>query len=1042
MKLIRTTRLLRHQRQMLHCEIALYQVDSAPGTRPNGESAHYLVTLRQGRSGAAWRSSTLTAQAVPIGRADAVFAQALDARRAQGFSEEDASAITVPAPPAGMPPAGTVDAGASDALLLARLQPASWLHLSAAQRSRTLWRIGERRLASAVPRLVELLGQDSPMHDYCAAWAIGRCGDGGAALAMQALHAGGASEMVRRMALLAWLQLIDQARLRQHAAALVADWPASLRNAWAGQDEQAVAAVLADRAAWQALSLSDWLEQLDQVALSDAFARRVLLAQLRALPLRAGVFRAVRHLYKAAEMRGDAVVFGLLQQRFDTSPASVASGGWIRVERAYVRFAEEAARPDSRVAYGPLTRDYLRRRGWRTLRRLGLEGDPAYVTLAAGVLHAMDDADAGQPYSRAGGARRYGPYSHWMLFNRLLHAPASSAWRPNRSGRSWHLPPAAAADSTARQEAFPALWDARPDALLELMLTSRCAGVHAFAARALSENAAYGALIPDVLLHRLLCGPYRDSARFAFSLSLARMEATQPATAWLLLFLQSGLPEARQHVLDCISRAPDRYGADAVLVTALLSAAAGELRRQGRMLCQIALAQPGQAEAIVLQLLDWLRHCPDLDDIDTLLPLLTPDLLWLLDHPLRAAAAQAPYALLLDLLDDPLPALRAIAGAWLLRHAMPLSALPAATLAALLGAADPAVRRIGAALFCALPDPMLSAQPQLFAVLCNDADPAVRRLLDAALARLAPGHPAWRAALLPALLDGLFRGETADGVHADLLRWLQGPLLPALATLGRDTVLRLLSARSKGAQQLGAWLLPRFAANGFEVGEWAALARNENAAVRRWACQAFSGDPGRARADMEQALRLFDSRWEDSRAFACAFFEQQCQAGDWTPALLLSLCDHLDPAVQRFGRTMLVTHFEVGDATESMLKLSQHPSASMQSFVGDWLERSAAGDLATLHRLEPYFLSVLSQVNRGRLVKQRVLAFLRRQAGVSQADAAFVARLFTRQVLTVAIADKAHYIEGLRAIQACYPGLAPTLTIASPPRRAARGEAA
>lgn len=1045
MKLIRTTRLRRQQRQIAHCEIALYQVN----VDTNGEPPPYLVTVRQGRTGAAWRGSTLTPQAVPRARAEAVFAQALEARRAQGFSEHDAPALTVPPAP-DIAQVNTPDADASDAALLARLQPAPWLRLNPAQRTRTLWRIGERRLAAAVPRLVELLGQAGPMHDYCAAWAIGRCGDGGAALAMQALHARHASAAVRRIALLAWLQLADRAQLQQHADALIIHWPASLRDAWTSEDEQAVAAALADRAAWQVLSLPDWLEQLDQVALRDAFARRVLLAQLRVLPLRAGVFRALRHLYKAAEMRDDGVVFGLLQQRFDTSSASVAGGGWIRIDRAYVRFAEEAARPDSRVAYGPLTRDYLRRRGWRTLRRLGQDGDRAYVTLAAGVLRAMDDADAGQPYSRAGGARRYGPYSHWMLFNRLLHAHASSAWRPNRSGRSWHLLPAAdtdaavpaAADSTPRQEAFPALWDARPDALLELMLTSRCAGVHAFAARALHDNAAYGALIPAGLLRQLLRGPYLDSARFAFRLSLSRMEDEAPATAWLLLFLQSGLPEARHHVLDRISRAPDLYGADAVLVTALLCAHDSELRQQGRMLCQVALAHPGQAEAIVLQLLDWLRYCPDLDEIDTLLPLIGPDLLWLLDHPLRAAAAQAPYALLLDLIDDPLTALRAIAGAWLMRHAMPLSALPAATLAALLGAVDPAVRRIGAALFCALPEPVLGAQPQLFAVLCNDGDVAVRRLLDAALARLAPGHPAWRAALLPALLDGLFRGETVDGVHADLLRWLQGPLAPELVTLERATVLRLLAARSKGAQQLGAALLPRFAAAQFTVAEWAALARNDNASVRRWACQAFSDEPSRARADMEQALRLFDSRWEDSRAFACDFFQQQCQTGDWPPTLLLNLCDHLDPAVQRFGRTMLLTHVDVGDATESMLKLSQHPSASMQSFVSDWLESTAAGDLATLHRLEPYFLSVLSQVNRGRRVKERVLAFLRQQAGTDQASAAFVARLFTRQALTVAIADKAHYIEALRAIQSRYPELAATLTIAAPPLHRPRRAAA
>lgn len=1021
---IRSMRLAGGPRHSLHCEIELLELPGDSTGHAVGHVLGYMIRQRTSHAGDAWRETQ------PLSRehADALFEQWVQARLVQGYTDP----YHLPTAPSRTEPplsparsAGTPSP--ADQSLLSRLQ-AGFSAQPTGTLSRTIWRIGERRVAAAVPLLVDLIEKASPMQDYCVAWAIARCGDSGAALSMRALSTRGATDAVQRMARLAWLQLESGAARAKHAERLVADWPARLRDAWANSDAGAAADAIAAPDTWKLLSLPDWLDQLDQVALAQPFARRVLLDQLAVLPLRAGVFRGLRHIYKAAECRDDGIVFGLLHQRFETTPSTIpVSQTWVRVERQYVAFALAAARPDSPVAYSARTRDYLRRRSWRNLRRLGQDDDHAYVDMALGVLAAMDDRDAGRPCVK-GGARQYDQYSHWMLFNRMLRA--GGEWRPNRSGRSWHRPVNAAPPpiTTARHEAFPALWDARPDALLWLLEHSRCAGVQVFAARALSDNQAYCAALAPTLLRALLCSPYPDTARFALRACVLRFGDQPLPGDWLLLLLQSRLPEARQYAIDQISRDPARHAGDALLVAALACAPEPGVRLPARMLCQVALAMPGQADAIVLQLLDWLacwsNAAPD--------AALIADLLWLLDHPLRAAAASAPYPALLSLLAHRLVEIGVLAGEWLLRHAEPVTAIPGASLAALLTSGDAALRSIGARLFGALPDTMLISQSAMFAVLCTDVDAGPRQAIGAVLQRIAPNHPAFGIALLPALLDALFRAETGAGLHADVLAWLAGSLQPALDQVDRATLLRLLDARSKGAQQLGSTLLPRFRADQFTVAEWAALARNENAGVRLWARQAFSADPAAARRQMADALRLFDSRWEDSRVFARDFFEAQCDGADWTPALLVSLCDHLDAQVQAFGRAMLSTWFDVTDVTEYMLKLSQHPSAAMQLFVSDWLERAVAADPSCMARLEPYFLSVLSQVNRGRIVKNRVLAFLRHRAHASEQDAALVARLYTRQVLTVAIHDKAHYIEGLRAIQQRYPALPATLTVRQP----------
>jgi hypothetical protein len=1013
-KLIRKTSLIRRQKgAAIHCEIALYE---APGA-----ADRYLVNLRQGRTGEEWRESTRTLQPVDLPTAETLFAMALVERMAQGFVDPAIDVLQEDSPPEPAQPMATQpQLSPADLAILGRLETGSWKKLGQQQRNRTIWRVGERRLRAAVPLLVELIARGNPMQDYCIAWAIGRCGDPGAAVAMRELNTRGSTDAVRRMALQAWLLLADQETLKRHAATLIADGPANLRSAWANRDQAAIAKLA-----------PDWLEQLDQVALSDDMARRVLLEQMAQLPLRAGLFRAVRHIYKAAEMRADAELWGLIHQRFETTQHN-GSARMIYIRRGYRPYAEEAARPDSTVAYGQRTRDYLLRRSWRTLRRLAEDADPEYVTLALGALQAMDDDSAGREYQADG--RAYDRYGHWLLFNRMLRA--NGAWQNTRSGRSWYQA-RSITPTSARQEAYPALWNARPDALLWLMHHSRCAGVHEFAARALIDNTAFCAELALDEIRTLLRSTYLDTARFGFQVARQRFEPGLPDNDWLMLLLQSSLPEAMQYAVNCIARDPLRYSADALLVVAVACSTDPQVRRQGWLLCREALALPGQPAAILLQLLDWLDNCGDIDNAEAVLPPIAADLLWLLENPLRPAAAQVPHARLLALLGQRLASVRVLACEWLLLHAAPASAIPGASLADLMQDQDVAVRAMAVRLFGALPDHLLAGQADLIATFCTSTDAAMRRAIDPVLQRIAPGDPAFCAALLPALIDCLFRNETAEGVHADIRTWIAGPLAASSELQNSELVVRLLSARSKGAQQVGALLLPRFRADQFNVADWASFARNPSASVRLWAFAAYESHPYQIRANLEQALRLFDSRFEDSKEFGCTFFQTHFTADDWTPLLLVNLCDHLDPTVQRFGRTMITTHFDVADVTEFMLKLSQHPSANMQLFVSAWLESASSGDVHKLQRLEPYFLSVLSQVNRGRVVKGRVQAFLRQQATLSEEIASFVARVFTRQVLTVAIGDKAQYIEGLRTICELFPNLTDIMTIHAP-RRAAQ----
>ena len=363
-----------------------------------------------------------------------------------------------------------------------------------------------------------------------------------------------------------------------------------------------------------------------------------------------------------------------------------------------------------------------------------------------------------------------------------------------------------------------------------------------------------------------------------------------------------------------------------------------------------------------------------------------------------------------------------------------------AVLTRLLQSDDARLRGAGVRLFTALPDDTLLGQPELFAAFCASPMAPVRAAVAPKLAQLLPQHPAFGAALMPMLRDELFRAEAAEGVFDALLQWLRGPLAEHTRRGEPAVTLRLLEARSKGAQQLGAWLLPQQDPQGFDVLQTASLGLVDTAAARRWAMDQLAAQPERTLANLGDALRMFDSRWDDARDWARQWFGAQGSAPQWTPALLVRLCDHKDAGAQRLGRELLTTHFDVTDVTTYMLQLSQHPSPGMQLFVTNWLASAAGQKPDVLARLEPYFLSVLSQANRGRLAKARVMQFLAAQAAHSEDIARIVARVFARQAVTGAITERAQYVAGLRGIQSQFPDLdnplqtAPVRSVA--PRRA------
>jgi hypothetical protein len=104
----------------------------------------------------------------------------------------------------------------------------------------------------------------------------------------------------------------------------------------------------------------------------------------------------------------------------------------------------------------------------------------------------------------------------------------------------------------------------------------------------------------------------------------------------------------------------------------------------------------------------------------------------------------------------------------------------------------------------------------------------------------------------------------------------------------------------------------------------------------------------------------------------------------------------------------------------------------LQTFAATFLEGYATDNPARLKELKPYFISVLSRVNKARVAKNRVMAFLAAEAQKSEEAAKTVAEILTRQSVTIAIGDKAVAIESMLAIHRQYPHIPLPLQVKKP----------
>ena len=714
-------------------------------------------------------------------------------------------------------------------------------------------------------------------------------------------------------------------------------------------------------------------------SLVEPSQRAMALVAIKNTPVKAPFTQTFRRLYKLAEFRDDAEVLGVLNHRLESTPPSQYNY-W------------QPKKPFSKA-----TKEYFRKRMVRRLQNIAKFNPQSYTKTAKYLLLQADDNDALTQYSKA---RQLSYFPRLHALNFILHQ--NSQLFSKNYINIWSLVKNNKIQETIKPEAYSKLWDHADDDLWSLLLDCKAQLVNNFSYNKLYQNTVFLQNATQQDWIKLVQKPYENTALLAIEhLSSALTELDVMKAVLVARF-----STVRERALQALDGESLGDHCDLLLLM-LLSEHNDVYDFATRYLYSAQAHYALLSDQLINELL---KHQSDDKDKKEAQSRRLARIEWLLLHPLKGCVSLDKIT---ELLADDGFELQFLASKLLEVSAYSFAEIEPSY--QLMSQSEyPEIKAGAIALLAKLSQQQqIEYKPLLLSALL---DKHGRLREKSRKIVIAIDNQNFRQTVFNHVLPSFFKAEPVEGFADDMLELVVG-LSPLHPDIDSNLLWRLLNAKSKLAEWVGAIILPARQASEFSVKQLSLLTKNPTLSVRDWALDAFDADLRLTTAHYSHAIRILDNRWDDSRQRAISFFKDNFEQDFWNTQRTIAVCDNVYPDVQKFGRDLVTRFFNQDQGEEYLIKLSQHPSANVQLFVSGFLKEYATNQPRIILSLAPYFNTVLSQINRGRLVKDRIINFLFTEATKDQEVAKMVAELFSDQSISMVIADKMQYIKTLFKLQ-------------------------
>lgn len=1003
----------------------VYEIDLCE--TPSGE---YLVNFRYGRRGAALKEGTKTVFPVSLPEAERTFAALEQEKRKKGYAP--AGEVTIQedfvreAPKKGEK--------RRKAIMRALRQAVEGEEHETWPLSRIIWRAGELKLIEAEPLILKLIDASDVFNVYASIWALTRIGSAKSLPTLEKLKADASlPAYVSNLAIDALLTIgspqIKEKLLQQELEIL----PNQLKAALLEKQYPVLRATAREYLLQLKTSSNKYLVSLYRLSFEDLELKSIFLEVLNELQPKPGTFKYLRQIFKTAAMKDDFETYGILAKLIEKSPAGYTASdyNWVYGPEGYVEPEKELKKENPSIAFSNKTKAYLTLKTLRDLRRKG-EDDNGYTALATGMLLAFDEHRDARQTSTEGRYEyvvnnrgrsdyeyitiHFDRYASYIGLNYILYQN-STRYKVSKSGKTQCVggyEPGKPAPK-GREEAFPTLWNEDPESVIKLLTRSNVSVVHEFALKVFKANANFVNLIGLEHVILLVKSTFEATATLGYELALQKYEANDPQKSLVIALLESLHADAVSTAHKWLNERKELYIGDETFVTSLILSSHEPARLWAREWLTIHALADEVAQKVLSKSLSTLLTDERLNTQEAYISSVVDTLVLVLPEWVKKINLDT----ILLLISHQNLNLQLTGAKLLLKNQVSAEALPETILLSLVSSDKESVRAVGLELMGRLPEALLNQKKTLLVSLLVSPMADVRNNVKPVLAKLVQHEPAFATELAALLVPALLMPETYEGIHEDLVGFLTNDLvLPHLSHLNKAQILGLSRSRNRPAQSLGIKLLKQnVAVKELSVEDIVKLADNAQLEARQYAWALYENEKERIKSEKEEAIKITDAYWEDSRKFGFAYFKEKFSPEDWTPQLFVGLCDSVKPDVQAFGREMIMRCFESEQGEYYLLSLSQHPDSQMQLFASNYLESFASGKPEVIQSLELFFITLLSQVNKGRTAKARILAFLHKESLNHAAIAQTTARILNRVSATVSIQDKAKYISMLLEIK-------------------------
>lgn len=880
--------------------------------------------------------------------------------------------------------------------------------------SRIIWRAGELRLVSALPAVRRLLPSLTGQEKYAAIWYLGRLKHTDAQQILESID-------------------VDDRALSRHiySGALAAfGEPQTISSIINGLPSQLQSLYLQrqyDEYMVEANEMLYKLKTTNNQYLFDTYLLTLTNNELkqqfssllnRVLP-EPNYWKYVRYIFKVAEMLDDAPTLGQLAMMLVRNIAGVNST-YVNVRGRYQHRREELSKPDAQIAFSKLTKNYFIRRIIRNLERNGKLGNAYYCELATAILtsihpedglltrreyHYVPDPETNR-YRRE--ERCYTQTAHIPYLYEILYA-GGSTFEMNGTNDFYQR-----SDSPiqSREDKYPHLWNKNARQIVALIAHGKIDEVVLSGILMSKDVTDFNSLIEIDDLKNMVSNPYQLLIEFTSNHIRTSYSSNNCPPDVINLLLRSKISSYHDLALSLTKPHFSAFESNEEGVIAAMMLQHKPWHEWLRQHISDSNLSEEAAQIIADGVVSELGKTPIQD-----LSELTLDTLF---HCFHKTVSHTSIETINALLKSP-DEIKQVLGARLMTvKNIPSHQWPDHIITTLLVSENEIVRSQGMNLVIALSDAELLNKDDLLTTLMTSELRDLRIKSKEIIGRLAPNND-FRDKMFLRLYPTLLKNQEDETLPEDIHHVIDEYLHQSLPLL-LPNIENVLLDNHRETHLLTWRLLTEYA----ELTKWpisliALMGHHDMKQIRELAMNYFDANVARIKEYKHDALLILASNWSEVQSWATQYFDKNFNAQDWTPALIVSLCDSVHLYAQQYGIRLLSKFFNSDDGVLYLTQLSEHPNENIQLYTTNYLDKYAYNNLSILNKLMPYFKTVLMAINKNSASKARVFRFIKKQITEGHEYAELFAPLLNDLVQTIAIMNKADVILLLNTIKTTYP---------------------